>query len=197
MQEFHQQIYDPYMAPEMRPQLPWWQEKWQAFRRFLDQHQVVKIGSMEINLTAIWETMTAPVRMVVRPFLGRAASRRGPQSNLQRIKLMRLAAILGLGGVLAGVLVFFLLFAWYSRDLPRPGQIVRREGFSTKIYDREGQILYDLFDTERRNPITIDQVPEHLKQATIATEDKDFYRLERFKAHIVGQLQEVIDAHHR
>ncbi|HEX7017838.1 MAG TPA: transglycosylase domain-containing protein [Patescibacteria group bacterium] len=187
MQEFHQPTYDPFLAQEIEPQQPWWKRWWQAVsdrveeatssvRSYLDHHQVVKIGSMEINLTAIWETVTAPVRLVARPFLGRASSRRSPQSTLQRVKLMRMAAILGLGGVLAGVLVFFILFAWYSRDLPKPGQIVRREGFSTKFYDREGQILYDLFDTERRNPITIDQVPEHLKQATIAIEDKDFYR---------------------
>lgn len=89
--------------------------------------------------------------------------------------LLRYAAILGLLGVVAGIIVFFGLFFWFSRDLPKPGEVVRRDGFSSKIVDRNGEVLYDLYDSQRRVPVKLADMPEHLKQATIAVEDKDFY----------------------
>jgi len=82
--------------------------------------------------------------------------------------------------VLIGMIAFVALFAWFSRDLPQPGQVVRREGFSSKIYDREGTLLYDLYKEERRNPIEIEILPDSLKQATVAIEDKDFYNHKGF-----------------
>ena len=68
------------------------------------------------------------------------------------------------------------LFAYYAKDLPHPDRVVRREGFSTKIYDRNGELLYDIFTNERRTPVELEEVPEHLKNATIAIEDKNFYK---------------------
>ncbi len=106
-------------------------------------------------------------------------SRRALSQEERKLQTMRLVRWLALGFVflvILGIISFFGLFAWYSRDLPKPGQVVRREGFSTKIYDRKGALLYDLFDTERRNPILIKDVPENLKHATVAIEDKDFYK---------------------
>ncbi len=137
---------------------------------------------MEINLTAIGETITSPFRWVSHK-INRGHSRFNrmtPQKRLQGVKLMRLLALGSVIGVIAMMVLFFVAFAWFSRELPRPGEIVRRDGFSTRIYDRNGQLLYDLFDTERRVPITISQVPEDLKHATVAVEDKDFYRHKGF-----------------
>ena len=144
--------------------------------------QTVTIRDMEINLTAIWETITSPFRWLGRKITGQAKSRRSSpaQEQLRKIKLIRLAAIGGLVAVVIAVLGFFGLYAWYAKDLPKPGEVVRREGFSTRIYDREGELLYDLYNTERRTPIQIEEVPDHLKHATVAIEDKDFYKHQGF-----------------
>ena len=104
-----------------------------------------------------------------------------PQNRqLLYAKLLRFFALGSLVAVVAGVFLFFVLFAWFSRSLPKPGEVVRRAGFSTKIYDRSGTLLYDLFDDERRTPITIDQVPMELQHAVVAVEDKDFYKHQGF-----------------
>ncbi|MDP3955238.1 MAG: PBP1A family penicillin-binding protein [bacterium] len=79
-------------------------------------------------------------------------------------------------GVLGAVIFGVLTFIWYARDLPEPGKIVRSEGFSTKIYDRNDSLLYDIFSNQRRTPVELDQIPLYLRQATIAIEDKDFYK---------------------
>lgn len=47
---------------------------------------------------------------------------------------------------------------------------------STFIYDRNGQALFEVFNEGRRTKVTIDQFPDYLIQATIATEDDGFYR---------------------
>jgi penicillin-binding protein 1C len=138
---------------------------------------------MEINLTAIWETVTAPFRAILRLVTRRARSRRSlanrlnpAEKKLRTIRLVRMAAIFSLAAVLLGTLAFFLAFAVVAKDLPKPGEVVRKTGFSTKIFDRNGKLLYDLHADERREPVTIDQIPDTLKKATVSTEDKDFYK---------------------
>jgi len=88
---------------------------------------------------------------------------------------MRNLAIGMLVMVVGGTLMTGMLFAWYSRDLPQPDKIVRKDGFATKILDRNGNLLYEVFADQQRTPITLDQVPDYMKQATIAIEDKNFY----------------------
>jgi penicillin-binding protein 1C len=111
----------------------------------------------------------------------RAGSIFAPQNRqLFYAKLLRFFAFGSLIGVVGGVLLFFVLFAWFSRNLPKPGEVVRRQGFSTKIYDRNDQLLFDLFDEERRTPISIEDVPIELQHAVVAIEDKSFYEHQGF-----------------
>lgn len=73
---------------------------------------------------------------------------------------------------------FLTVFIYYARDLPRPERFTERPFIqSTKIYDRTGKVLlYDIYGEERRELIKLEEVPEHVKQAIIATEDANFYR---------------------
>ncbi len=82
-------------------------------------------------------------------------------------------------GAFIGLLLFFfsslIAFAWVARDLPSPDQVVRRDGFATKIYDRNDNLLYDVYRQAKRTPVNLDEMPNELKWATIAIEDKEFY----------------------
>lgn len=52
----------------------------------------------------------------------------------------------------------------------------RKVAQSTKIYDRTGQILlYDVHGEEKRTVIPFDEIPQNIKNATIALEDDTFY----------------------
>lgn len=52
----------------------------------------------------------------------------------------------------------------------------RRVIESTKIYDRTGEVLlYDTGGDVRRNTVPIEEISRHIKNATIAIEDKEFY----------------------
>lgn len=76
-----------------------------------------------------------------------------------------------------GMIVFLSLFLYLQRTLPDPETIANRKvGESTKIYDRTGEILlYDIHGEEKRSVIPWDKVPESVKEATLATEDSNFY----------------------
>lgn len=97
------------------------------------------------------------------------------QGQTKSFLVSRLAFFIFIGFI---VLILFTggLFAFYAKDLPQPDKIVRREGFATKIFDRNGELLYDVFADQRRTPVSLDEIPEHLKNATIAIEDKNFYK---------------------
>ena len=75
--------------------------------------------------------------------------------------------------------ISFCVVFWYFilRDLPSPDKLANYElPLATKIYDRNGALLYEIFADQNRTLITLDQIPKHLRQATIAIEDKEFYR---------------------
>ncbi len=69
------------------------------------------------------------------------------------------------------------LFIFYAKDLPRPEKFTEKQFVqSTKIYDRQGQVLlYEIYGEEKRTLVSLNVVPEYLKQAVIATEDANFY----------------------
>lgn len=64
-----------------------------------------------------------------------------------------------------------------ARDLPRPGVLTERAmKESTKIYDRTGTtILYEIGEIHRTR-VKLADISPHMKNATIATEDREFYR---------------------
>ncbi len=101
-----------------------------------------------------------------------------PSSKHKKIKLkQRLLTILVLLASL-GVLVAFIMVAWISRDLPNPNQLINRQvAQSTKIYDRSGEhILYEIHGEEKRTLVSLSDIPDNVKHATVAIEDKNFYK---------------------
>jgi penicillin-binding protein 1C len=81
---------------------------------------------------------------------------------------------------LAGIGTVAGVYAYYAKDLPDPNEIVtRQEKFeTTKIYDRTGRVLLmEVIDPRRgdRTLLPLEQIPENLRNATIALEDKTFY----------------------
>ena len=69
---------------------------------------------------------------------------------------------------------------WFYKEiltgLPNINQIYYPPRLSSKILDRNGNLLYKFYEDEDRSWITIDKIPESLILATIAIEDKDFYK---------------------
>ncbi len=63
-----------------------------------------------------------------------------------------------------------------ARALDRLTEVTGSPPFqTTRIFDRHGNLLDEIADRGRRTIVSLDQVPITLIQATIATEDKNFY----------------------
>jgi len=74
-------------------------------------------------------------------------------------------------GLLVGS--YFLIL----KDLPSPTKLGSYDiPISTKIYDRNDKLLFDIFAEQNRTPVPLSDIPKYAQQATIAIEDKDFYR---------------------
>lgn len=79
--------------------------------------------------------------------------------------------------VLVTSLVLGSIFV-FLKDLPSPAKLSRPQSYpiSSKILDRNGELLYEIYDDQNRTPIKLDVLPAHVKNATIAIEDKNFYK---------------------
>lgn len=90
--------------------------------------------------------------------------------------------VYALSGTLIFGLITIVFILWLSKDLPNPNQLINREiAQSTKIYDRTGEtILYEIHGEEKRTLISLNDIPDYVKQATIAIEDKNFYKHKGF-----------------
>ncbi|MBI5449646.1 transglycosylase domain-containing protein, partial [Candidatus Gottesmanbacteria bacterium] len=84
---------------------------------------------------------------------------------------------------IAGIAVtalFFLFpynaYRWLG-SLPNPQLLANRDlEVTTKIFDRNGALLYEVYADQNRTPKLLSEIPDVVKQATIAIEDRDFYR---------------------
>lgn len=86
--------------------------------------------------------------------------------------LLKIAIVL----FILGFIFSFLIFAWYAKDLPSPGKLSQNSIASTVFYDRDGKNLYEMYKDKNRIPVPISDIPNNLKKATIAIEDKNFYK---------------------
>jgi len=47
---------------------------------------------------------------------------------------------------------------------------------STKIFDRNEKLIYEIYSDKKRTPVKLDNIPNSIKSATISIEDKNFYK---------------------
>jgi len=133
---------------------------------------------------------TPPTRSVApRQRARRSANRQQARRIPRRTVAGRAGSCLVTGLVIGLAAVVLLLLAtigilvggyWYiARQLPPPEELaVQRATFATtKIYDRQGNLLFDVFDPHagRRTEVPLHRISPHLINATIATEDRNFY----------------------
>lgn len=85
--------------------------------------------------------------------------------------------ILGIGFI-AGFLLLVGMFAYFRKDLPNLKDISGNNiGGSIRYYDRSGQtLLWEDYDAVKRIPVHDNEINQNMKNATIAIEDKDFYK---------------------
>jgi membrane peptidoglycan carboxypeptidase len=81
-------------------------------------------------------------------------------------------------GILACFLFAFGVFAYFRKDLPNLREINSSKiGGSIRYYDKTGQtLLWEDYDAVKRIPVEDANISQHMRNATIAVEDKDFFK---------------------
>lgn len=69
-----------------------------------------------------------------------------------------------------------LFYVHILEDLPNVNQIYNPPKLSTKILDRNGNLLFRFYEDENRTWVPLNKIPKPLIEATLAIEDKDFYK---------------------
>lgn len=81
--------------------------------------------------------------------------------------------------VAAGFLLLIGLFAYFRKDLPNLKDDIygKNLGGSTQYYDRTGKtLLWEDYDAVKRIPVADKDISNYMKLATVAIEDKDFFK---------------------
>ncbi len=113
-------------------------------------------------------------------------------SSLRKIIILNRLVRFAFFGLIGLVVLFLIYFVWISRDLPTPGKLANSDiKDSTKILDKNGVVLYSIYKDVNRLYIPLNDVPKILKQATVSTEDQDFYTNNGFS--VRGYLRVVKD----
>jgi penicillin-binding protein 1C len=87
-------------------------------------------------------------------------------------------------------LLSLILYSYFAifRNLPSPKQLsVIQPQVSTKIYDRNGNLLYKIYKDQNRTIVPLTQIPVHVRLATLAAEDAEFYSHPGFSIKGIGR----------
>ena len=104
-------------------------------------------------------------------------SRRRRPSLFQDKPRLQKYILYGFIGLIAFLCIVALgIFTWFSKDLPSPGKLSQVEQSATVFYDRDGKVLFQMYKDKNRLPIAFKDIADTLKKATIAIEDKEFYK---------------------
>jgi 1A family penicillin-binding protein len=90
--------------------------------------------------------------------------------------ILLLAMLIFGGVVVAGTLIYSNLSQEIEDGIVKLEAARERETFeTTQIFDRNGELLWEIFGEGKRTAVPISQIPPYLIQATVAVEDDSFY----------------------
>lgn len=98
-------------------------------------------------------------------------------SDLKKVSFLSKFSKFVLWSFIFGIVVIISVVIYFFTQIPSPEDLQSRfVAKSTKIYDRNGELLYDIFQNQNRTPVKLADIPDVVKKSTIAIEDKDFYK---------------------
>lgn len=99
-----------------------------------------------------------------------------PKPKFPKISKLKIAFYFFSFIFLVGFVGMTLFWFFILRDLPAPTDLTKKSlPISTKIYDRNGELLYTVYKDQNRTPVALEEIPLHVRLATLAAEDAEFY----------------------
>jgi 1A family penicillin-binding protein len=117
------------------------------------------------DLSALWHDTARLVQRVVRVFTGMKA----------RVLYLVVALAFMVTGFGIATKIALDTMNKYQNSMGNPSFIMNTKNTGTTILDRNGEVLFQGYGAVTRHNIPLEEMPDTLKQATLATEDPDFY----------------------
>ncbi len=138
-------------------------ERWAAARDAKSRRRAARLAGLPKSRVKRMLYMMQPKRMYKYWF-----SREG---GIMALKILGIS-------IITGFLLLVAVFAYFRKDLPNLRDISGDKiGGSIRYYDRSGQtLLWEDYDAVKRIPVADDQISPYVKGATVAVEDKDFFK---------------------
>lgn len=88
------------------------------------------------------------------------------------------------GGPILAILIIIPLatYLYYLNDISDQERLMNRNNTGIVLTDKNGEIFYSFGKAEHRDLVPLDQMSQYVKDALIASEDKDFYNHPGFSA---------------
>lgn len=186
-----QQWYNPSFIARPMQAVRHWSNKMAAMRRPeqpVDPNPLVRYRSQQ-PISAN-ERQLRPVPVQAEPWRRSRAQKvtrmirkrreRGQENGPNRKRISTI-----ISSVIAALLLISMAIGGYSAYAYYQDQLPQLQGLanlqteqSTRFYDRNGKLIYTLYDTRvgRSIPVTYSQIPGYLQDAQIAAEDKTFWQ---------------------
>ncbi len=132
-------------------------------------------------------------RKIKRIYLTRFPKKRGAKKSIQFLSPLVKFKYFFLGIFFSTFFIFLpSLTVIFLQDLPNPQELsLQQIPQTTKIYDRNKVLLYEIYTDQNRTLVSLADIPKHLQNATLAIEDKNFYNHPGFDiASIIRALKE-------
>jgi penicillin-binding protein 1C len=156
---------------------------WLGFEKFrvgFLKNEIRKINNFLLRIESNFEKKRALKKKKIRE---KAKEEIKELKEIKKIEEKYERKVLSKKGIfLALTTVFVLLLAgsyFYLeiiKELPNVDLIYSPPNLSTKILDRNGKTLYKFYRNENRTWVSLEKIPTKLIEATLAIEDKNFYK---------------------
>jgi membrane peptidoglycan carboxypeptidase len=125
------------------------------------------------------------------PGRGRATSRRPRQWGRALLQIFFAVVVIFVLAFFLAVGSVVVSYVYIANQLPPPHELQGRQTafVSSKIYDREGNRLFEVMDPQggRRTYVCFDRISQYMKDATVATEDRNFWIHPGFDPYAIGR----------
>jgi 1A family penicillin-binding protein len=118
------------------------------------------------------------LKIKLRFIYAKSKGRKKKKHNITLIPFKSKLKYFSLGIFFSFIFLFLpIVILVFLQDLPSPNELTLRQiPQTTKIFDKNGILLAQIYTTQNRTVIPLSDIPKHLQQATLAIEDKNFYK---------------------
>lgn len=136
---------------------------------------LIKIGDMPFSLVrTVLSAIRLPSFRIPTLHFTRPHRLRGRPKKFRLSRKYKIVAALSILVLFFTAYTVFLLAAAY--ELPTPTRLISpNEPLTTEFYDRNGILLYRLYEGRNRTLVKLSEIPKIFIEATLSIEDQNFY----------------------